>query len=222
MMNKLSAGIKKVQIADETWLLHYEKAIYWENEQTLIVTDIHLGKSGHFRKSGIAAPTAINKKNLDRLSKLINFFKPSEFLILGDLFHSNINKEWFEFENWRKLFPNLKITLVAGNHDLLHHSFYDSGDIKTTQHLKKGIFTFVHDKSKVPGSNSIVVSGHIHPAINLKAKGRQSIKVPCFLIKKNYVLLPAFGEFTGCHIIKPEETDSVYCVVENDIISLKF
>lgn len=209
-----------VHVADSEWTLHPEKAIFWEEEQLLIVTDIHLGKSGHFRKFGIAAPSAINKKNLNRLSDLILKYEPKELLILGDLFHSEINKDWLEFENWRKSFPDLEITLVTGNHDILHHSFYDAGQIQTVQVLNKGSFTFKHHHVTEPESDTVVVSGHIHPAVKVKARGRQSIKVPCFLFKNNHVLLPAFGEFTGTHIIKPDETDRIYGVVDNSIIKL--
>ncbi len=210
-----------VHVAGSELTLHPEKAIYWDEEKLLIVTDIHMGKSGHFRKFGIAAPSAINKKNLNRLSALILQFEPKELLILGDLFHSEINKDWLEFENWRKSFPDLEFTLVTGNHDILHHSFYDAGQIQTAHSLKRGAFTFKHHHVKGPESDTVVVSGHIHPAVKVKARGRQSIKVPCFLIKNNHVLLPAFGEFTGTHIIKPDETDRIYGVVEKSIITIK-
>lgn len=220
-MGLLNERTKTVIITGQEWTLHPEKAIFWREEQLLIVTDIHLGKSGHFRKSGIAAPGGINKKNLDRLANLIESFEPVELLILGDLFHSDANKDWLEFEEWRNSLPDLKITLVTGNHDVLHHSFYESGNIQTTPVLKRGTFTFKHHHDIDSESDSIVVSGHIHPAVKVKVKGRQSIKVPCFLFRKNHVLLPAFGEFTGTYIIKPDETDHIYGVVENNIITLK-
>ena len=30
--------------------------MFWEEEKALIVSDLHFGKTGHFRKSGIAVP----------------------------------------------------------------------------------------------------------------------------------------------------------------------
>ncbi|MHB1176840.1 MAG: hypothetical protein ACYCZO_00750 [Daejeonella sp.] len=41
---------------DQTLLLLPEKAILGQEEKTLIIADIHLGKVGHFRKAGIGIP----------------------------------------------------------------------------------------------------------------------------------------------------------------------
>lgn len=206
----------------QTWKLLPEKAIYWDERETLIITDLHIGKSGHFRKSGIAAPSTINAKNLERLCRLIRKYQPSKLLILGDLFHSKANREWLEFEEWRENFDDLDIQLVTGNHDLLHQSFYESANIKMHKTLEMDEFLFVHDPNDsyetVP--NRTVVAGHIHPGISIKGKGRQSLRFPCFLFSDERILLPAFGEFTGLHTIKPDEDEQVFSVVEGNIVEL--
>ena len=43
-------------IFNQTFLLSAQRTVFWEEEKTLILSDLHLGKSGHFRKSGIAIP----------------------------------------------------------------------------------------------------------------------------------------------------------------------
>lgn len=209
-------------IQTQTWKLLPEKAIYWDERQTLIITDLHIGKSGHFRKSGIAAPSAINAKNLERLGKLIQEYVPSTLLILGDLFHSKANREWLEFEEWLEGFDHLDIQLVTGNHDFLHQSFYESANISVYETLEMDKFLFVHnpDDSFESDSNRTVVAGHIHPGISIKGKGRQSLRFPCFLFSDERILLPAFGEFTGLYTIKPEDGDDVFAVVEGNIVEL--
>lgn len=209
-------------IQNQTWKLLPEKAIYWEEKKTLIVTDLHIGKSGHFRKSGIAAPSTINAKNLERLGKLIEVYQPSTLLVLGDLFHSKANREWLEFEEWLKNFESQNIQLVTGNHDLLHQSFYESANISVFETLDMGDFLFVHDPDDTIESDSkhTVVAGHIHPGISIKGKGRQSLRFPCFLFSDERILLPAFGEFTGLYTIKPEENEQIYAVVEGNILEL--
>lgn len=209
-------------VQNQSWKLLPEKAIYWEERKTLIITDLHIGKSGHFRKAGIAAPSTINAKNLERLGKLIQKHKPSTLFILGDLFHSKANREWLEFEEWLENFEGFDILLVTGNHDLLHQSFYQSANITVHETLEFDDFLFIHDpdNSVKSGPNTTIVAGHIHPGIFLKGKGRQSLRFPCFLFSDERILLPAFGEFTGLFTIKPEEGEYVYAVVEGSIVEL--
>ena len=209
-------------VHSQTWELLPEKAIYWEERKTLIITDLHIGKSGHFRKAGIAAPATINTKNFKRLGKLIQNKQPSTLLILGDLFHSKANREWLEFEEWLENFDELDIQLVTGNHDLLHQTFYESANISVFETLELDDFLFVHNPndSFEPDSNATVVAGHIHPGISIKGKGRQSLRFPCFLFSDEKILLPAFGEFTGLYTIKPEKNEQFFAVVEGSIIEL--
>jgi metallophosphoesterase superfamily enzyme len=46
------------------WRLSAGRAIYWEEENALIVADLHVGKSAHFRKAGIAVPANIVQEDL--------------------------------------------------------------------------------------------------------------------------------------------------------------
>ena len=46
-------------IQNETLIFTNQKAIFWEREKTLIISDLHVGKSAHFRKSGIAVSSEI-------------------------------------------------------------------------------------------------------------------------------------------------------------------
>ena len=213
-----------IQISGQTWVLHPGKAVYWKESRTLIVTDLHLGKSGHFRKSGIAAPGTVNGRNLKRLTGLLNDFSPDRVLILGDLFHSSANRDWLEFEEWLAMAPKTEWQLVTGNHDTLHSSFYETAGIKTDRELVEPPFYFIHDaedESGVEDENLIRVSGHIHPGVSLKGKGRQALRLPCFLFAdSDTIILPAFGEFTGLHRVRPGETDRVFAVVESQVIEL--
>lgn len=198
-----------------------QKALFWTDKKYLILSDLHLGKTGHFRKSGIAAPGKANQKNLDRLSNLVDDSQPEKILFLGDLFHSSANREWFQFEEWRKTFSELSILLVSGNHDQLHTSFYQTADIEVVDRLMVGDFLFLHDATGLQKpSDKTIISGHIHPGVKLKWKGKQRLRLPCFSISDQQIILPAFGEFTGLHIIQPDENRTIFPIVENRVIDL--
>lgn len=215
-------SFKTIAVKGQKWRLLPQKAIYWEEQKTLILSDLHLGKSGHFRKWGIAAPQNVNKKSIDRLQRLVEDLKPGALYILGDLFHSQANREWFQFEEWINNTKNVDIHLIKGNHDLLHESFYNYTGIKIHDHIRTSGFQFMHDPVhfKKKDSNDLLVSGHIHPGVKVSGRGRQSVRLPCFVVSEKSILLPAFGEFTGLHTIKPKETERVFVVVEESVIEL--
>jgi len=41
------------------------------------------------------------------------------------------------------------------------------------------------------------LAGHLHPMTRLRGPGRDSLRLPCFVVCGRQVVLPAFGEFTG-------------------------
>jgi len=214
-------GTANITIRNQKLALLPQKALFWPDKKYLILSDLHLGKTGHFRKSGIAAPGKANLKNIERLSNLVNNIQPKKILFLGDLFHSSANREWFQFEEWRKTFPELSILLVTGNHDQLHSSFYQSADIEVIDRLELENFLFVHDASDLQkSSDTTIISGHIHPGVKLKGKGKQKLRLPCYSISDHQIILPAFGEFTGLHIIQPDENRKIFLIVENSVIDL--
>ena len=51
-------------LLDQTLWLSAERAVFWEEEQSLILADLHFGKTGHFRKSGIGVPQTIYREDL--------------------------------------------------------------------------------------------------------------------------------------------------------------
>ena len=201
-----------------------QKAVFWINAQTLIVSDLHLGKAGHFRKSGIPAPSSINQKNIERLDDLMQRYTPGRLLMLGDLFHSDANREWLEFEQFTDKWSFVEMLLIRGNHDSLHPSFYNAAGITGVDALEESGFLFLHDETQENfeknGDETIILSGHIHPGIVLRGKGRQSLRLPCFAASRSRILLPAFGEFTGLHMIKPKPGEQIYAVAEGRVLPL--
>src|ERR1039457_50611 len=127
------------------WLLP-QKAIFWEEQEMLMLSDLHFGKSTHFRKAGIPVSVKVFQKNLDVLSRLVEAHNPDTLCFLGDLFHSDINIEFEWFHDWMKKYPALKIELVRGNHDIFPASVYKKAGIKVFPlAVNKGPFVFAHD-----------------------------------------------------------------------------
>lgn len=220
----MTKGTKAVHIAHQRLWLLPEKAIYWQQKKILLVADLHIGKSAHFRKHGIAVPPQVADSNLDSLTTLIDNYDVEHLIILGDLFHSEINQEWNAFVKWRKSYNKLEVSLVIGNHDILEKEKYHTGIINVFQQLTVGPFFLTHDIHQVKNKEQIpsyMLSGHIHPAVELKNQGRQQIKLPCFYFGQDYGILPAFGQFTGTHVIRPKNNDRTFIIAEEQVLSTK-
>jgi Predicted ICC-like phosphoesterases len=74
------------RIRNQNMWLSGERCIFWENENALIVSDLHFGKSGHFRKSGIPIPQTVFKEDLQRLVNLLQYFKPTKLIVWETFF----------------------------------------------------------------------------------------------------------------------------------------
>jgi uncharacterized protein len=208
-----------VVIKNETLTLLPEKAIYWERKKVLLLSDLHLGKSGHFRKSGIPLPSQIHYDDLKRISKIIFDFRVEKIYLLGDLFHSAHNNEWNDFICWRKTIPQIDVHLVKGNHDILSENDFLNAEIILHDFLIEEPFIFYHEQNKTIENILYQISGHIHPGVRLNGKGKQSAAFPCFYFGKRNALLPAFGNFTGHVSILPNENDQVFIILNDKIIA---
>lgn len=201
------------------------RVVYWEERKAVILSDLHFGKTGHFRKSGIAVPQQAYKEDLHRLLEVWHHFNPEEMIVVGDMFHSHDNKELDLFLKWRDNFPSLRIQLVKGNHDILHAAWYEKAAIRLYQgSLILAPFHFVHDPSQVEKNRKAAppfyFSGHLHPGILVSGGGKQSLRFPCFHFTEHHCVLPAFGSFTGLAMVSPEPGDAVYAIVEQTLIQV--
>lgn len=211
----------KFTFLNQDLVLLPEKAIYWEQQKALLIADLHLGKVGHFRKQGIAIPGEGAISDYEILSFIVNSYPTERIYVLGDLFHSEYNKELDIFSQWLDNYPSIKMILIKGNHDILPDSFYRKNNLAIIEEkLKVPPFIFSHQTLDTP-NYLYNLSGHIHPAVELRGKGKQSLTLSCFYFGSQFGLLPAFGRYTGKCKINIEAKDQVFAVVENKVIAIE-
>lgn len=209
------------KIREQHLWISAQRSIFWEEKKALIVSDLHFGKTGHFRKSGIAVPQSVYKEDLQRLVNLLHYFKPAQLIVVGDFFHSHANVELEWFKKWRHDLTDLKILLVKGNHDILKDSWYAEADIEVIEkELELGPFLFTHDHCE-EHNNVYTFCGHLHPGIYLQGLGKQSLRLPCFYFGENRCILPAFSRFTGTALIEPKRNANVFAIVEDKVIQMQ-
>ncbi len=212
----------ELSIDGEKLIFDFRRAMYWPKKKILIIADMHIGKAGHFRKNGISISNSVALEDFERLEDLVNSYLPEELMILGDLSHSRMNKDWDYWLKFRIKHSSLKITLVPGNHDILPDIAYDHARILLTDSIHIiDPFVFIHESGLILDLELRQISGHIHPGVRLSGAARQGITLPCFHITETNITLPAFSGFTGRFKIKPKKNDKVIAITQKQLFLIE-
>lgn len=219
--DKIAATIfMDVEILNEHFRLYPQKAIFWKSQNSLLLSDLHMGKINHFRKAGIPVPAKANDHNLEVFIDLIAMCQPKRIICLGDLFHSHYNAEWEVFGEVVRHFSSISFDLVQGNHDIMGKYQYSRKGIHVHNTLHIGKFTLTHHPMESVPEGEYNIAGHLHPGVSLIGRGRQAMTLPCFYFGDRLALLPAFGKFTGLAKIAPKKQDKVFIIAEDKVISM--
>jgi uncharacterized protein len=185
----------------------------------LVTADLHLGKSAAFRAHGLPVPEGDTARDLDRLAKLIAEHKPDRLVIAGDLFHADAGSGDGVLDAFMAFLDGIKIpfTLVCGNHDRKVRKMPPS--IAQADHLDLGGLRIVHKPEDAAGG-MVNLCGHIHPVLRIPDGRNTSLRMPCFHLSGNVLTLPAFGSFTGGHIVKPAKGDRFFVTHNGAVIEV--
>jgi len=203
-----------VEIAGERLLLLPEKAVYWPAREMLIIADIHFGKAASFRAQGIPVPRGTTTENLLGLDALVARHGARHVVFLGDFLHAraaHASSTQQAMLAWRHSRPDLRLTLVRGNHD--KHAGDPAAvlgiELVDEPHMV-GPFAFCHHPDLDLGSGGgYALAGHVHPAWVLATRF-DSLRLPCFVVGGARMILPSFGSFTGGHVVRREAGDAIF------------
>lgn len=207
-----------IHLQGETIYLLPEKAIWWPAKKAIIVSDLHWGKTAHFRKHGIAIPAQVQTADEIRLANVIQQFSAEHLIIAGDLFHSRHNNEVAAFAHWRNAHAHIRVTLVTGNHDILAQEHYASWQMEVHREgFNIGPFIIKHDMSD--DCKQFCIHGHVHPAVVIKGPGHTgSMRIDCFATDARRLILPAFGRFTGKYVLDTDAFDHIYLATGKEVM----
>jgi uncharacterized protein len=220
----LSAGMpeKVVVVAGEELIARADASLYWPARSTLFVADVHLGKAASFRAAAVPVPVGTTAATLSRLGSALEQTGASRLVYLGDLWHAKEGRKeeiLASLRLWRHSFPHVEMLLVEGNHDRRSGALPpDLGIATVLEPHRDEPFGLCHYPCEL--SDSYCLAGHIHPSVCLSARGRQSMRLPCFWFGQRTAVLPAFGDFTGMAEIAPAPGDQVFVIAENRLHSV--
>ncbi|MFS4418410.1 ligase-associated DNA damage response endonuclease PdeM [Maribacter sp. 2307ULW6-5] len=204
-----------ISIQNQDFVLHASGVLYWAQRGILLISDVHLGKVSHFRKFGAAVPQRAVQRNFDALDAVLSHFTPKTVVFMGDLFHSSLNMEWDLFATWLGR-QSADFVLVSGNHDIISPLRYEALDVEVVEELLLDGFLLTHHPEEREGFFNLC--GHVHPAVRLTGLGRQSVRLRCFYQLPLQMILPAFGEFTGSHVLEAREGCAIFALLGDAVL----
>jgi uncharacterized protein len=215
-------GACEHQVAGEILHLLPQKAVWWAKAQTLLVADVHIGKAATFRHLGVPVPSGTTADTLRQLSQLMENFHPKHLIVLGDLLHHGVvhfSQALAQLRQWRVQYSGCEMILVRGNHDRQAGDPPANLAIQCVAQIDNlGPFAARHEPETVPGA--YVLAGHVHPAICLRGRGRDRVRLPCFYGQPGGMVLPAFGAFTGMYTVQAVAGCPSYMIAENRVLPL--
>lgn len=205
-------GMMDLEFGGQQLLLSGMKCVFRPVTKTLFLADLHLGKAAHFRKHALPLPQMAHQRDYHNLQLLLTHFEPQQVVFLGDLFHSSYNQSWKEAASFFKSYPQVHWILVPGNHDILEEKHYLEAGLTCMAEGTNmdGLCLFHHPPLPEQTAHIPGICGHVHPGYALRSKARDRMILPCFYLRQNLLILPAFGTLTGLHpCIKQDERERV-------------
>ena len=171
-----------------------EGALYWPARRALIVADLHFEKASWFAAGGQMLPPYDSLATLTALTALVERTQPRELWCLGDSFHDPEGCDRLPDAArvaLAALTGSLRWVWITGNHDAAL-----AGDIggEIVEEAEVDGLLLRHEAE--PGETRPELSGHFHPKLRVRLRGRQVAR-RCFVATPAKLILPAFGALTG-------------------------
>ncbi|NIJ48622.1 ligase-associated DNA damage response endonuclease PdeM [Rhizomicrobium electricum] len=191
----------------ETLLLEPSGAVWWPDEKTLVLADLHFEKGSSYARSGQFLPPYDTRATLKRIGALIARLRPERVIALGDSFHDGGAGDRLDGEEIAVLSGLTRAVhwvWVEGNHDPEPPAWL-GGTIRPFYQARGLMFRHIPCTEPCAGE----VAGHVHPVVRVNRNGL-SLRRRCFASDGLRLLLPAFGAYTGGFDVREEAVTSLF------------
>ncbi len=169
-------------------------ALHWEARSALLVADLHLEKASWFARLGQFLPPYDSLETLRLLEREVERTGVTTLYCLGDSFHDRFGCDRLPADA-RNLLTALTDRLdwvwITGNHDA---GFIDHCGGRIEEECVIDGIVLRHEAER--GEARPEISGHFHPKLRLRMKGRH-VSRRCYVASATKLILPAFGTLTG-------------------------
>ena len=174
-----------------------------------VVSDLHIGYEGVLQSEGVMIPKYQKKILMERINKIIEKFDPELLIINGDFKHEfgkNLRQEWREaIEILGMIKEKTNVLLIRGNHDNFLKTIAGKIGVEVAESYEVDDIKIYHGHKDMDGKRKII--GHEHPSITLRDEVGAIVKLPCFLVEKDIIVLPALSPLASGTDVSSAEKD---------------
>lgn len=159
-------------------------ALFWPARSTLVVADLHLGKSERMaRLGGALLPPFETQATMERLLAEMHAVDARRLICLGDSFDDDLARTALRAGLLEEIAIRCETLWITGNHDPMPGDLpgHVAGEV-----VLDGV-TLRHIAGNGPD-----ISGHYHPKLRFRGQ-----RLSAFLLGPDHLILPAFGTYTG-------------------------
>ncbi len=211
-----------VEIAGLAFQMLSDRGLFWPAQRALFVADTHFGKDATFRHASIGVPAGSTEATLRSIERMMLSSDPASVIVLGDLFHAKSSLSASVCNSLDTFFErhgSIRFTLIRGNHDRRVGSLPSSWPIEVVEPgAQIGEVILAHEPIAVPESARLMLCGHIHPSVHVGSRAERLGKIACFWLSERRLVLPAIGDFTGTHAIRPSANDQIWLALGEQIL----
>jgi len=164
-------------------------ALFFELENTLVISDIHWGYAEVHRNQGNLFPLWGDLEIARRIDALLKIYQPGRMIWLGDSLHGAKGQRAAE-HYLAALDLRLEVVLIGGNHDRRWKK-------ELRDSFRLGDYLLHHgDQFKDVPTGVCEVVGHWHPALTHRDGAGLSLKLPVLVEQPRRLILPAFSPWS--------------------------
>lgn len=218
----MGEGCVRIEFAGEAITLMPERAAWWESRRTLIVADLHLGKSETMRVAGLPVPDIDLDEQFERLAHAVDATGAARVVVAGDLIHAPAGLTPGLAARVAERLHGLRergvaIVLVRGNHDRRIEGVEEAwGLVEVRDEIEEGGIRVVHEPRMGWEGGGAFIAGHLHPALSVGG----GAKAPAFVRSGAGLILPAFSRFTAGGRIAREPGQRWYPIADGCVMEL--
>jgi len=175
------------------------RAIYWVEQRALLVADLHLEKASFYARGGQMLPPYDSRETLERLAHALRLTGARRVFCLGDNFHDAGGPDRLDPHAAGMLAALTRATdwvWITGNHDIKGAVCGGTAALPGTHCGETSLAGIVLRHEAQAGETRPELSGHFHPCLRVRLRGRM-IRRSCVVASESRMVLPAFGALTG-------------------------
>ena len=219
-----------VRFGNSLWLLDSRAALYWPEQDCLLLADLHFEKGSYLSQYASPVPRYDSRATLKSIAALLACYAPHRVLCLGDSFHDIHAFERFLADDVAQL-KALVLSVeewiwLEGNHDPQVPEALD-GLRAESYPLRTRQGELIHCRHIPQDNDGLQIVGHFHPKAWF-ASGKRRFRGKSLVTTDTLMLMPALGQYTGGLSIEdevlttlaPKSQRQCYVLCERRVIAL--